>query len=138
MGPSLHQAAMIEEIFISYPGVTRNLSPARIRSGCAGGRRVVRPVHDPGWQNWHDEILEGIRSAKPLYWSSHPMQWNPLCARELNKALNLARRSFRSFVPPDGQMSLHHVKDIQTINLHSGSYTDNLIDWWMDSLRRAL
>lgn len=79
-------------------------------------------------QKWHDEIMEGIRECKAFVLVLSPDATQSHYVREeLDSALELGKPIFPVIYHParwkDEFASL--VKDIQTINLHSGSYTDN-------------
>ena len=79
-------------------------------------------------ENWHDEIMEGIRDCKAflLVLSPDAMESRYVGA-ELNKALELGKPVFPILYRPapwkDEFASL--VKEVQTLDLRSGSYTDN-------------
>jgi hypothetical protein len=81
----------------------------------------------PG-EKWHDEILDGIRECKAfvLVLSPDAMR-SPYVHEEVDTALKLGKPIFPVIYRPakwaDDFAPL--VKDIQTINLQSGSYTDN-------------
>ena len=79
-------------------------------------------------QKWHDEILDGIRECKAFVVVLSPDATQSRYVREeLDTALSLGKPIFPVIYHP---AKWKHefaslVKDIQTINLHSGSYTDN-------------
>jgi hypothetical protein len=90
-------------------------------------------------QNWHDEILQGIHECKGfvLVLSPDAMQ-SKYVREELDTALQLGKPIFPIIYRPtewtDEFAAL--VKDIQTIDLQSGSYTDNfyrLVDGLVDA-----
>jgi hypothetical protein len=79
-------------------------------------------------EKWHDEIIEGIRECKAfiLVLSPDAMQ-SRYVREELNKALELGKTIFPVIYRPakwTGQFEAL-VNDIQTLDLRSGSYTDN-------------
>jgi hypothetical protein len=79
-------------------------------------------------QNWHDEILQGIRECTAFILVLSPdAEQSRYVREEVHTALELGKPIFpviyRSAQWTDEFEPL--VKDIQTINLHSGSYTDN-------------
>src|SRR5689334_1527975 len=79
-------------------------------------------------QKWHDEILEGIRDCKALVLVLSPDSVaSPYVREELDKALELGKPILPVIYRPanwtDEFAAL--IKDIQTIDLRSGSYTDN-------------
>jgi hypothetical protein len=79
-------------------------------------------------ENWHEEILQGIHECKAfvLVLSPDAMQ-SKYVREEVDTALQLGKPIFPIIYRPtqwtDEFAAL--VKDIQTINLQSGSYTDN-------------
>ncbi len=90
-------------------------------------------------QNWHDEILEGIRECKAFVLVLSPDAVESRYVREeLDKALELGKPIFpviyRAARWTDEFAAL--IKDIQTIDLRSGSYIDNfhkLVDGLVDA-----
>jgi hypothetical protein len=131
---------MSKDIFISYSRrdqefVTRLASD--LDSHVAGvwfDQSTIR-----AGQKWHDEIMEGIRDCKAfvLVLSPDAMQ-SKYVREEVDTALALGKPIFpviyRSARWTDEFAPL--VKDIQTINLHLGSYTDNfykLVDGLIDA-----
>ena len=79
-------------------------------------------------QEWHEEILEGIRDCKAFILVLSPDAMESRYVREeVNKALELGKTIFPVIYRPaewTGEFaSLVH--DIQTLDLRSGSYTDN-------------
>ncbi len=79
-------------------------------------------------ENWHDEIMEGIRDCKAfiLVLSPDAME-SRYVQEEVNKALELGKPIFPILYRPgewkDEIAAL--VKEVQTLDLRSGSYTDN-------------
>ena len=79
-------------------------------------------------QKWHDEIMDGIRECKAFVVVLSPDATQSRYVREeLDTALQMGKPVFPVIYHP---AKWKHefaslVKDIQTINLHSGSYTDN-------------
>jgi hypothetical protein len=79
-------------------------------------------------ENWHEEIMEGIRDCKAFILVLSPDAIESRYVREeLNKALELGKPIFPILYRPapwkDEIASL--VKEVQTLDLRSGSYTDN-------------
>jgi hypothetical protein len=79
-------------------------------------------------ENWHDEIMEGIRDCKAFILVLSPDAAESRYVREeLTKAQELRKPIFpilyRTAPWKDEIASL--VKDVQTLDLRSGSYTDN-------------
>src|SRR6476661_6113832 len=79
-------------------------------------------------QKWHDEIMAGIRECKAFILVLSPDSMESRYVREeVNKALELGKVIFPILYRPakwtDEFESI--VKDIQTLDLRSGSYTDN-------------
>ncbi|MEP7134028.1 MAG: toll/interleukin-1 receptor domain-containing protein [Chloroflexota bacterium] len=79
-------------------------------------------------QNWHDEIMEGIRECKAFILVLSPDAAESKYVREeVNKALELGKTIFPILYRPgkwnDEFEAL--VKNVQTLDLRSGSYTDN-------------
>ena len=79
-------------------------------------------------ENWHDEIIEGISECKAFVLILSPDSMESRHVREeVNKALELGKTVFPILYRPakwtDEFESL--VKEIQTLDLRSGSYTDN-------------
>ena len=79
-------------------------------------------------QKWHDEIMEGIRDCKAFILVLSPDAMESRYAREeVNKALELGKTIFPVIYRPakwSGEFE-SLVKDVQTLDLRSGSYTDN-------------
>ncbi|MEO8355869.1 MAG: toll/interleukin-1 receptor domain-containing protein [Chloroflexota bacterium] len=79
-------------------------------------------------ENWHDEIMEGIHECTAFVLVLSPDAMKSRHVRgEVNKALELGKTIFPILYRPakwtDEIEAL--VKDIQTLDLRSGSYTDN-------------
>ncbi|MFT3893866.1 MAG: toll/interleukin-1 receptor domain-containing protein [Anaerolineales bacterium] len=79
-------------------------------------------------ENWHDEIIQGIRECKAFVLVLSPDSAESKYVREeVNKALELKKTIFpviyRAAPWTDEIKTL--VKEIQTLDLRSGSYTDN-------------
>lgn len=120
---------MPKDIFISYSRrdqefVTRLASDLDAQ---VAGVWFDQSAIQPG-EKWHDEIMEGINDCKAfvLILSPDAMQ-SRYVQEELSKALELGKRIFpvlyRSAKWTGTIESL--VKEIQTLDLRSGSYTDN-------------
>jgi hypothetical protein len=79
-------------------------------------------------EKWHDEIMEGIRECKAFVLVLSPDAAESKYVREeINKALELGKTIFPIVYRPgkwSGELQ-ELVKDIQTLDLRSGSYTDN-------------
>ncbi len=79
-------------------------------------------------ENWHDEIMDGIRECKAFILVLSPDAVESKYVREeVNKALELGKTIFPILYRSaklTGEFELL-VKDIQTLDLRSGSYTDN-------------
>ncbi|MCI0551756.1 MAG: toll/interleukin-1 receptor domain-containing protein, partial [Anaerolineae bacterium] len=79
-------------------------------------------------QKWHDEIMEGIRECKAFVLVLSPdVAESKYVREEVNKALELGKTIFPILYRP-GKWSGEFeslVKEIQTLDLRSGSYTDN-------------
>lgn len=79
-------------------------------------------------QNWHDEIMEGIRDCKAFILVLSPDAIESRYVREeVNKALELGKTIFPVIYRPakwEGEFE-SLVREIQTLDLRSGSYTDN-------------
>jgi hypothetical protein len=79
-------------------------------------------------QNWHDEIMDGIRECKAfiLVLSPDSME-SKYVQEEVNKALELGKTIFPVIYRPakwKGQFETL-LKEVQTLDLRSGSYTDS-------------
>ncbi len=120
---------MSKDIFISYSRrdqefVTRL---AEDLNAHVAGVWFDQSAIQPG-ERWHDEILEGIRDCKAFILVLSPDAVESRYVREeLDKALELHKPVFPVIYRPaawtDEFASL--IKDIQTLDLRSGSYTDN-------------
>lgn len=79
-------------------------------------------------ENWHDEIMEGIRNCKAFVLVLSPDSVESKYVREeVNMALELGKTIFPVIYRPaewSGEFK-SIVSDIQTLDLQSGSYTDN-------------
>jgi hypothetical protein len=79
-------------------------------------------------QKWHDEIMEGIQECKALIVVLSPdAVKSPYVSEEVNKALELGKTIFPVIYRPTEWSGVFEslVRDIQTLDLRSGSYTDN-------------
>ena len=79
-------------------------------------------------ENWHDEIMEGIRDCKAFILVLSPDAAESKYVREeVNKALEVGKAIFPVIYRPGKWMGEFEsiVKDIQTLDLRSGSYADN-------------
>src|SRR5687768_4418243 len=79
-------------------------------------------------EKWHDEIMEGIRDCKAFILVLSPDAMESRYVREeVNKALELGKTIFPVIYRPakwTGEFEAL-VKEVQTLDLRSGSYTDN-------------
>jgi hypothetical protein len=79
-------------------------------------------------QKWHDEIMEGIRDCKAFILVLSPDAMESRYVREeVNKALELGKTIFPVIYRPaqwTGEFE-SLVKEVQTLDLRSGSYTEN-------------
>ncbi|MCK7480911.1 MAG: toll/interleukin-1 receptor domain-containing protein [Candidatus Moduliflexus flocculans] len=79
-------------------------------------------------EKWHDEIMEGIRDCKAFVLVLSPdADKSKYVHEEVNKALELGKTIFPVIYRP-AEWSAEFktlVKDIQTLDLRSGSYTDS-------------
>lgn len=79
-------------------------------------------------QKWQDEIMEGIRECKAFILVLSPDAMESRWVREeVNKALELGKTIFPVIYRParwTGEFE-SLVRDVQTLDLRSGSYTDN-------------
>jgi hypothetical protein len=86
-----------------------------------------RSTIQPG-QKWHDEIMEGIQECKAFILVLSPDAMESRYVREeVNKALELGKAIFPVIYRPanwTGQFEAL-VREVQTLDLRSGSYTDN-------------
>ena len=120
---------MSNDIFISYSRrdqefVTRLASDLNKQ---VAGVWFDQSAIQPG-EKWHDEIMEGIQDCKAFVLVLSPdADKSKYVHEEVNKALELGKTIFpviyRSAEWSDEFKTL--VKDIQTLDLRSGSYTDS-------------
>jgi hypothetical protein len=120
---------MIEDIFISYSRrdqefVTRLASDLDTQvSGVWFDQSTIQPG-----QKWHDEIMEGIRECKAFILVLSPDAMESRYVREeVEKALELGKTIFPVIYRAakwTGQFEAL-TSEIQTLDLRSGSYTDN-------------
>jgi len=79
-------------------------------------------------QNWHDEIMEGIHDCKAFILVLSPdAVESRYVQEEVNKALELGKTIFPVIYRPAQWTGEYRslVNEIQTLDLRSGSYTDN-------------
>lgn len=79
-------------------------------------------------EKWHDEIMEGIRDCKAFILVLSPDSVESRYVREeVNKALELGKTIFPVIYRPANWTGEFEtlVKEVQTLDLRSGSYTDN-------------
>jgi hypothetical protein len=80
-------------------------------------------------QKWHDEIMQGIRNCKAFILVLSPDAIESKYVREeMNKALKLGKTIFPVIYRPakwTGEFE-RLVREVQTLDLRSGSYADNL------------
>jgi hypothetical protein len=120
---------MANDIFISYSRrdqefVTRFASDLNEQVAFVW---LDRSTIQPG-QKWHDEIMEGIQECKAFILVLSPDAMESQYVREeVNKALELGKPIFpilyRTANWTDEFAAL--IKNVQTLDLRSGSYTDN-------------
>jgi hypothetical protein len=120
---------MAKDIFISYSRHDQEFV-TRLASDLNAHVAFVwfdRSTIQPG-QKWHDEIMEGIRDCKAFILILSPDSMESQYVREeVNKALELGKTIFPILYRPatwTGEFE-SIVRDIQTLDLRSGSYTDN-------------
>lgn len=120
---------MTKEIFISYSRrdqefVTRLASDLNAQ---VAGVWFDQSSIQPG-EKWHDEIIEGIRDCKAFILVLSPDAMESRYVREeVNKALELGKTIFPVIYRAadwTGEFETL-VKEVQTLDLRSGSYTDN-------------
>lgn len=120
---------MMKEIFISYSRrdqefVTRLASDLNAQ---VAGVWFDQSAIQAG-EKWHDEIMEGIRDCKAFVLVLSPDSMESRYVREeVNKALELGKTIFPVIYRPaqwTGEFE-SLIKEIQTLDLRSGSYTDN-------------
>jgi hypothetical protein len=120
---------MFKDIFISY---SRRDQEFVTRLAADLDARVAGVWFDQSaiqaGEKWHDEILEGIRDCKAFILVLSPDAIESRYVREeVNKALELGKTIFPVIYRPakwTGEFE-SLVRDIQTLDLRSGSYTDN-------------
>src|SRR6266508_1162586 len=120
---------MSKDIFISYSRRDQEFV-SRLASDLNAHVAFVwfdRSTIQPG-QKWHEEIMEGIHDCKAFILVLSPDAMESRYVREeVHQALELHKTIFpiiyRSAKWTDEFAVL--IKDIQTIDLRSGSYTDN-------------
>ena len=120
---------MPEDIFISYSRrdqefVTRLASDLDAR---VDGVWFDQAAIQLG-EKWHDEIMEGIRDCKAFILILSPDAVESKYVREeVNKALELGKTIFPVLYRPGNWTGEFEtlVKEVQTLDLRSGSYTDN-------------
>lgn len=121
---------MTREIFISYSRrdqefVTRLASD--LNSHVAGVWFDQAAIQ--AGQKWHDEIMDGIRECKAFILILSPDAVDSKYVREeVNKALELGKTIFPILYRPStwsGEFAAL-VHEVQTIDLRSGSYTENV------------
>jgi len=120
---------MAKDIFISYSRRDQEFV-TRLASDLNAHVAFVwfdRSTIQPG-QKWHDEIMEGIRDCKAFILILSPDSMESQYVREeVNKALELGKTIFPILYRPatwTGEFE-SIVRDIQTLDLRSGSYADN-------------
>lgn len=120
---------MSKEIFISYSRrdqefVTRLASDLDAQ---VAGVWFDQSAIQAG-EKWHDEIMQGIRDCKAFILVLSPDSIESRYVREeVNKALELGKTIFPVIYRPakwTGEIEAL-VKNVQTLDLRSGSYTDN-------------
>jgi len=120
---------MSEHIFISYSRrdqefVTRLASDLNAQ---VAGVWFDQSAIQPG-EKWHDEIMEGIHDCKAFILVLSPDAMESRYVREeVNKAMELGKTVFPVIYRParwTGEFG-SLVQEIQTLDLRSGSYTDN-------------
>lgn len=120
---------MFKEIFISY---SRSDQEFVTRLASDLNEQVAGVWFDQSsiqlGEKWHDEIMEGIRDCKAFILVLSPDSVESRYVREeVNKALELGKTIFPVIYRParwTGQFE-SLVKEVQTLDLRSGSYTDN-------------
>ncbi|HXF84206.1 MAG TPA: toll/interleukin-1 receptor domain-containing protein [Anaerolineales bacterium] len=121
---------MSKEIFISY---SRRDSEFVIRLASDLNRQVAGVWFDqsaikPG-ERWHDEIMQGIQNCKAFILVLSPdADKSKYVHEEVNKALELEKTIFPVIYRSSNKWSNEFsaiIKEIQTLDLRSGSYTDN-------------
>lgn len=120
---------MMKEIFISYSRrdqefVTRLASDLNAQ---VAGVWFDQSAIQAG-EKWHDEIMEGIRDCRAFVLVLSPDSMESRYVREeVNKALELGKTIFPVIYRPAKWIGEFEslVKEVQTLDLRSGSYTDN-------------
>jgi hypothetical protein len=120
---------MIRDIFISY---SRRDQEFVTRLASELNAQVAGVWFDQSailaGQRWRDEIMEGIRDCKAFILVLSPDAMESRYVREeVNKALELGKSIFPVIYRPaqwTGEFE-SLVRDVQTLDLRSGSYTDN-------------
>ena len=121
--------SMPRDIFISYSRrdqefVTRLASDLNERVAFVW---FDRSTIQPG-QKWHEEIMEGIQECKAFILVLSPDALQSRYVREeVNRALELGKTIFPVIYRPANWTDKFEmlVKEVQTLDLRSGSYTDN-------------
>src|SRR5512133_4058489 len=120
---------MSNDIFISYSRRDQEFV-ARLASDLdaqVAGVWFDQSDIQPG-QKWHDEILEGIQECKAFILVLSPDSMASRYVREeVNKALEIGKTIFPVIYRPaewTGEFDAL-VREVQTLDLRSGSYTDN-------------
>ncbi len=120
---------MSKDIFISY---SRRDQEFVIRLASGLNARVSGVWFDQSTiqygQRWHDEIMEGIRDCKAFILVLSPAAMESRYVQEeLNRALELGKTIFPVIYRPCKWTGAFEalVRDVQTLDLRSGSYTDN-------------
>ena len=120
---------MSKDIFISYSRKDQEFV-TRLASDLNEHVAFVwfdRSTIQPG-QKWHDEILEGIQECKAFIVVLSPDAMESRYVREeVNKALALGKAIFPVIYRPAQWTGVFEslIRDVQTLDLRSGSYTDN-------------
>ena len=120
---------MTKEIFISYSRrdqefVTRLASDLNAQVAGVWFDQFSVQVG----QKWHDEIMVGIRACKAFILVLSPdTAESKYVHEEVNNALKLSKTIFPILYRPAKRLGEFEtlVKEIQTLDLRSGSYTDN-------------
>ena len=131
---------MSKEIFISY---SRRDQEFVTRLAHDLNEQVAfvwfdRSTIQPG-QRWHDEIMEGIQECKAFIVVLSPDAMESRYVREeVDKALELGKTIFPVIYRPAEWTGVFEslVSDVQTLDLRSGSYTENfqkLVDGLMEA-----
>ena len=140
IGPCIMKNTMTKEIFISY---SRRDQEFVTRLASDLDAQVAGVWFDQSsiqlGEKWHDEIMEGIRDCKAFILVLSPDSMESHYVREeVNKALELGKTIFPVIYRAadwTGEFGTL-VKEVQTLDLRSGSYTDNfhkLVDGLMEA-----